>query len=188
MNGLAGRGRAVVSLLSSHIMRVFDIYTRSLTKNKNIILAVPKTAPRHLKVPKTQSCCRIFQMFRENTDKPYISGTSKLQVWCSSQMQHYIMLHSFWWNSFMKPGFWQFLWLEKQNKNSTTWKSIWNRNAGGCVKAVSKVWEVMQCQTDAHISVGNQLFNNEIKIFFLSFPLPSQIATRLLGHKYLLRR
>lgn len=80
MNGLAGRGRAVVSLLSSHIMRVFDIYTRSLTKNKNIILAVPKTAPRHLKVPKTQSCCRIFQMFRENTDKPYISGTSKLQV------------------------------------------------------------------------------------------------------------
>lgn len=163
MNGLAGRGRAVVSLLSSHIMRVFDIYTRSLKKkNKNIMLAVPKTAPRHLKVPKTQSCCRIFQMFRENTDKPYISGTSKLQVWCSSQMQHYIMLHSFWWNSFMKPGFWQFLWLEKQNKNSTTWKSIWNRNAGGCVKAVSKVWEVMQCQTDAHISVGNQLFNNEI--------------------------
>lgn len=45
----------VVSLWSSHIMRVFDTYNRSLKtkQNKPIMLAVPKTASRHPKVPKS---------------------------------------------------------------------------------------------------------------------------------------
>lgn len=68
-------------------------------------------------------------MFEENTDKPYISDTNKPLFWCNREYNItscYIPFDDY----LYEARFWAVPMIKKQ---STTWKPMWNRNAGGCI-------------------------------------------------------
>lgn len=126
-------------------MRMFNIYNRSFLKSHNV-----GSSPNCPRVPKTQRCCRIFQMFEENTDKPYISDTNKPLFWCNREYitSCYIPFDDYLYEARFGP-------VPMIKKIKYHMKTNVKQECGWLYQSISQVWKGIQYPTRAHISLVN---------------------------------